>query len=140
MFAGVSRRVHHVVVAVPALVGVCALTVAVSGCATHPAPNPDAATRPVTIEVNNNVTPPVVATIWIQENGSGGARRQLGTAPGAQSTTFTFTPRQFGIQYALTAEPPTGKSLKRNISIDNESITSVKWSLRENVASYFGTN
>ena len=139
MFEGVSRRVHHVVVAVPTLASVCALTLALSSCAKHPTPNPDAATHQILIQVNNNVVPVVLYTIWAQEN-TGGQRLRLGDAPGNQRTSLPFTPRMFGQQYTLQAVPPLGNTRTRTISIDNESITMLTWSLNENVVSYFGTN
>jgi hypothetical protein len=139
MFARVSRRVHHVVAAVPALVAVGALTLGLSGCAKHPTPNPDAATHQIIIQVNNNVVPVVLYTIWVQET-PGGSRQRLGDAPGNRPTSLPFTPRLFGQQFTLTAVPPLGTNLSRTFSIDNEGITMLKWSLRENVLSYFGAN
>ena len=125
---------------VPAFVAIGALTLALSSCAKHPNPNPDAATHAITIQVDNNVIPTFVFTVWIREGGTGGTRRQLTTAPGSQVTTVEFTPRMFGMQYSLEAEPPMGTTIKRSFSIDNESITMLKWDLKNNVLSYFGQN
>ncbi len=140
MFARVSRGVHQIVAAVPALVTVGALSLALSGCAKHPTPNPDAKTHAITVQVDNNLMTPTSFDIWIQESGNGGTRRQVLTAPGARVTAMSFTPRMFGIQYVLEAVPPIGNTIRSTVSIDNESITSLKWDLRNNVVSYFGAN
>ena len=91
------------------------------------------------IQVNNNVVPVTLYTIWVREN-TGGPRVRLGDAPGNQAISFPFTPRLFGQQYTLEAVPPLGATRTRSFSIDNEGITMLKWSLRENVVSYFGAN
>jgi hypothetical protein len=139
MFASLFRTVRPAASGVVTAVALTVLTLASSSCAKHPAPNPDAATHAITIQIDNNVIPTFVFTIWIRE-GNGGARTQLGTAPGSQSTTLTFTPRMFGMQYTLEAQPPLGTTIKRGLSIDNESITMLKWDLKNNVLSYFGNN
>jgi hypothetical protein len=140
MFARLSRGAHQVVAVVPVFVAIGALALVLSSCAKHPNPNPDAATHPITIQIDNNLMTPTVFAIWIQEAGGGGTRRQVVNAPGAQVTTMSFTPRMFGVQYTLEAVPPIGSTIRRNFSIDNESITSLKWDLRNNVLSYFGQN
>jgi hypothetical protein len=141
MFAQLSRRVHRAVSTMVTLGAVGAFTMALSGCAKHPAPNPDAATHPIIIQIDNNITPTYVFAIWVREGtGGGGTRRQIGNAPGAQVTSIPFVPQLFGQQYTLEAVPPLGSTIRRTFSIDNESITMLKWSLNQNVLSYFGQN
>jgi hypothetical protein len=139
MLARLSRGVRHTVAAVPALVTAGALALALTSCAKHPAPNPDAATHPITIQIDNNVIPVYLFTIWLREGGKGGSRRQLTTAPGSQVTTVTFTPRMFGMQYTLEAQPTLGTTITRGFTIDSEGTTMLKWDLRNNVLSFFGS-
>jgi hypothetical protein len=118
---------------------VLALTIGATGCAKHPEYDADAQVQPITITVDNNIMTPTVYTIWVtQGNTTGGSRRQLGDAPGSKVTTFNFTPLRFGQQYTIVAEPPTGRSISRPFSIDNASITGLKWQLQQNILSYFG--
>lgn len=133
------RAGHRTASAIMAIGTMVALTMGASACAKHPEYDADAATHPVTIQVDNNVVPNYVFTIYLREgSGSGGSRRQLGTAPGSQSTTFTFTPSRFGQQYTLQAEPPIGTTITRAMSIDNQGITGLRWNLQQNILSYFG--
>jgi len=141
MFAPRAHLTHRAASVVATAGTVAGLTLASSSCAKHPAPNPDAVTHAVTIQVNNNVIPAFTFSIWVREGtGSGGSRRELGTAGPNQTTIFAFTPRMFGQQYTLEAVPPLGTTLRRSFSIDNESITMLRWALDQNVVSYFGTN
>jgi hypothetical protein len=138
MYLMTHRARNRAISAIMTAGSVLAITLGAAGCAKHPEYDADAQTHPITITVDNNVSPPYVFTIWIREGSSGGSRRQLGTAPGAQVSTFNFTPLRFGQQYTIQAEPAIGTTVSRPFSIDNASITSLKWQLQQNILSYFG--
>jgi hypothetical protein len=147
LYLGVFMRVpayrigHRTIAAITTMGSVVALTLGASACAKHPAYDADAATHPVEIQVDNNVTPVYLFAIYLREgNGTGGSRRELGNAPGSQLSTFTFTPTRFGQQYTLQAVPPIGTTITRTLSIDNPNITSLRWNLNQNILSYFGNN
>lgn len=136
-----NRASHRTLSAIMTIGTVLTLTVGASGCAKHAEYDPDAATHPISVQVNNDVTPTSLFTIWIREGSSGGgSRRELGTAPGGTVSTFQFTPSHFGQQYTIQAEPPIGSTISRPLSIDNTGITGLTWRLSQNILSYFGSN
>ena len=94
------------------------------------------------VKVTNNLVTVTPLDVWLREGTDAGAnRRELGTAPGNQTATFTFTPSMFGQYYVLEADPPVGSPIQsRPFSVDNDGITAIQWTLDHNVVTYFGTN
>jgi hypothetical protein len=112
------------------------------GCAKHVTPNADTATHSVSIEVKNDFVDVTPVDVWLIDGTDAGAtRRDLGTVPGDGVMTFTFTPSLYGQYYVLEADVQMGRPMKSSkFSVNDESITRISWTLKNNVVTYFSTN
>ena len=97
--------------------------------------------RPIAVEINNNLTIPTELTVYIVTD-QGGSRYMLGTVPGAQTRTFTYTPVDLGQWYRFLAVRPLGNPISSpRFSLADGETTTVAWTAVPNqVQFYVGTD
>jgi hypothetical protein len=107
----IASRLARAASAACAVTGLVAiLGLAPVGCAGHQHLN-DAPPHPIGVEVNNNLTVPTELTVYVTED-QGGSRLQVGTVPGGQTKTLSFTPVSWGQTYRLIAERQLERPLR----------------------------
>lgn len=128
----VTSRFARAASAAGAVTGlVAALGLAPVGCAGHQHLN-DVPPHPVGVEVDNNLTVPTEVTVYVTED-QGGSRLQIGTVPGGQTKTLTFTPVSWGQTYRLLAERQLERPLRSpSFTIPNGQTGTIVWSVVPN--------
>jgi hypothetical protein len=114
-----------------------AVTVMALGCASlKKKPNEDDRPHPVGVEITNNLAVPTEVTVFLVQTG-GGTRQMLGTVPGTEVKTFTFTPITLSQEYRFIAE----RALERPVysqpfRIGSPETGLLEWSLLENIIGF----
>jgi hypothetical protein len=114
-----------------------AVTVTALGCASlKKKPNQDDRPHPVGVEVTNNLAVPTEVTVFLVQTG-GGTRQMLGTVPGTEVKTFTFTPITLSQEYRFVAQ----RALERPVfsqpfRIGSPETGLLEWSLLENIIAF----
>ena len=107
------------------------------GCAsTQKKGNEDDRPHPVGVEITNNLAVPTEVTVFVVQGG-GGTRQMLGTVPGTEVKTFTFTSITLSQEYRLVAE----RALERPVfsqpfRIGSPETGLLEWSLLENIIAF----
>jgi hypothetical protein len=127
-----ARRFVRVVSVTGTVSGVVAvLSVAALGCAGKQHVNEEPP-HPIGLEINNNLTVPTEITVYVTQD-QGESRQQVGTVPGAQTRTLTFTPVSWGQSYRLLAQRQLeGPIRSPAFTIPNGGVGTVGWSLVPN--------
>jgi len=119
-----------------AIAAFAGLVVAPLACAGHHHIS-EAPPHPIAVQVNNNITVPTELTVYITQDG-GGTRSQLGTVPGAQSKTFTYTPVSWGQSYRFLAERQLAGPLRSpSFTISDPQTGSIVWSVVPNQVQFY---
>ena len=119
-----------------AAVAIAALGAALAACAGHHHVN-EAPPHPIAVEVNNNLTTPTELTVFIVQD-QGGARRLLGTVPGARTTTFTYTPVAWGQTYRLVARAQLIGSIgSPTFTIADPQTGTIVWTVVPGIVQFF---
>jgi hypothetical protein len=138
MFAGkphLGRRPRVLSSAGVFLGGVAALLGA-AGCAGHHHIS-EAPPHPIAVEINNNLTVPTELTVFITQD-QGGIRQMLGTVPGAQTKTFTFTPVAWATTYRLLGDRPLGGPVRSPaFTVDDPSTGTISWNVIPNQVEFY---
>ena len=114
-----------------------AVTVTALGCASlKKKGNDDDRPHPVGVEITNNLAVPTEVTVFVVQSG-GGTRQMLGTVPGTEVKTFTFTPVTLSQEYRLVAE----RALERPVfsqpfRVGSPETGLLEWSLLENIIAF----
>jgi hypothetical protein len=133
-----GRRARVVLSASVYLGAMAGVGVGLAGCAAHHHVS-EAPPHPISVEVQNNITVPTELTVFVQPD-QGGARQMLGTVPGAQTRTFTFTPVSWGQQYRLTGRPPIGGPITSpRFTVNDPQTGTISWALVPNQVQFFNT-
>jgi hypothetical protein len=127
-----ARRFVRVVSVTGTVSGVVAvLSIATSGCAGKQRVD-EAPPHPIGLEINNNLTVPTEITVYVTQD-QGEQRLQVGTVPGAQTRTLSFTPVSWGQSYRLLAQRQLEGPLRSPpFTIPNAGVGTVGWSLVPN--------
>jgi hypothetical protein len=119
-------------------VAIAAAALTALGCASaqKKGNNDDDKPHPVGLEITNNLAVPTEITVFIVQGG-GGTRQMLGTVPGTEVKTFTFTPITLSQEYRLVAE----RALERPVysqpfRIGSPETGLLEWSLLENIIAF----
>jgi hypothetical protein len=114
-----------------------AVTVTALGCASlNKKGNEDDRPHPVEVEITNNLAVPTEVTVFLVQTG-GGTRQMLGTVPGTEVKSFTFTPITLSQEYRLIAE----RALERPVfsqpfRVGSPETGLLEWSLLENIIAF----
>jgi hypothetical protein len=65
----------------------------------------------VLVQVNNNLIPPTVISVYLVREGGGGGRRLLGTVTPGSETTLRYTGVTAGGNYRLVARATAGRDI-----------------------------
>lgn len=118
-------------------VAFAAAVVTALGCASaQKKGNDDDRPHPVAVEITNNLAVPTEITVFLVQTG-GGTRQMLGTVPGTEVKTFTFTPITLSQEYRLVAQ----RALERPVysqpfRIGSPETGLLEWSLLENIIAF----
>lgn len=133
-----SRRARVVFSAATYLTAMTGVAVGLGACASHHHIS-EAPPHPIAVEVQNNITTPTELTVFVQQD-QGGARQMLGTVPGAQTRTFTFTPVSWGQPYRLEGRRPLGGSVfSPRFTVTDPQTGTVAWALVPNQVQFYNT-
>ena len=133
-----GRRARAVLSAGAYLGAVAGLGGGLISCAGHHHIS-EAPPHPIAVEIQNNITVPTELTVFIQQD-QGGARQMLGTVPGAQTRSFTFTPVSWGQPYRLEGRPPLGGSIfSPRFTVNDPQTGTVTWALVPNQVQFYNT-
>ncbi len=133
-----GRRARVVLSASAYLGAVAGFGVGLAGCAGHHHVS-EAPPHPIAVEVQNNITVPTELTVFVQPD-QGGAQQMLGTVPGAQTKTFTFTPVSWGQSYRLIGRPNLGNSVTSpRFTVNDPQTGTVSWALVPNQVQFYNT-
>jgi len=131
-----GRRARVVLSASAYVSAVVGFGVGLVGCAGHHHVS-EAPPHPIAVEVQNNITTPTELTVFIQQD-QGGARQMLGTVPGAQTRTFTFTPISWGQPYHLIGRPNLGNPVTSpRFTVNDPQTGTVTWALIPNQVQFY---
>jgi hypothetical protein len=118
-------------------VAIAGIMLTALGCASaQKKGNEDDRPHPVGVEITNNLAVPTEVTVFVVQGG-GGTRQMLGTVPGTEVKTFTFTPITLSQEYRLVAE----RALERPVfsqpfRIGSPETGLLEWSLLENIIAF----
>jgi hypothetical protein len=105
-------------------------------CAGHHHIN-QAPPHPISVEINNNLTVPTELTVFVTQD-QGGPRQMLGTVPGAQTKSFTFTPISWDMTYRLIGQRPLGGPVVSPRFVINDPETGVvSWNVIPNQVEFY---
>jgi len=97
----------------------------------------EAPPHPIAVEVNNNLTVPTELTVYITQD-QGGTRQMLGTVPGAQTKTFTYTPIAWGQTYRFVAERQLSRPLgSPSFTISDPETGTISWNVIPNQVQFY---
>jgi hypothetical protein len=97
----------------------------------------DAPPHAIAVEVINNLTIPTELTVFIVED-QGGGRRMLGTVPGAQTRTFSFTPLDWGRTYRLLAERQLARTIfSPRFTVSDAETATISWQAIPNMVQFY---
>jgi hypothetical protein len=114
------------------------LGVGLAGCASHHHIS-EAPPHPIAVEVTNNITVPTELTVFVAQD-QGGSRQMLGTVPGAQTKTFTFTPLSWGQPYRLEGRRPLGGSVfSPRFTVTDPETGTVSWNVVPNQVQFYNS-
>jgi len=131
-----GRRARVVLTAGAYIGAVTGFGVGLAGCAGHHHIS-EAPPHPVAVEVQNNLTIPTELTVFVTQDG-GGTRQMLGSVPGAQTKTFTFTPLSFGQPYRLEGRTPLGRIVfSPRFDITDPETGTVTWAVIPNQVQFY---
>lgn len=133
------RRHARVVLSAGAYFGaVAGLGVGLSACAGHHHIS-EAPPHPIAVEVQNNITVPTELTVFVEQD-QGGARQMLGTVPGDQTRTFTFTPISWGQPYRLLGQRPLGGPVfSPRFTVNDPETGTITWSVIPNQVQFYNS-
>jgi hypothetical protein len=115
---------------------VAALGIAPVACAGHHQIS-EAPPHPIAIEVNNNLTIPTELTVYVTQD-QGGTRTMVGTVPGAQTKTFTYTPIAWGQSYRFVAERQLAGPLRSPaFTISDPETGTISWMVVPNQVQFY---
>ena len=93
--------------------------------------------HPIAIEVHNNLTLPTELTVFVAMD-QGGSRQMLGTVPGAQTRTFTFTPLSWGQTYRFFADRQlAGRIVSPTFTISDPETGTIEWTVYGNMVQFY---
>lgn len=105
-------------------------------CAGHHHIN-QAPPHPIAVEINNNLTVPTELTIFVTQD-AGGIRQMLGTVPGAQTKSFTFTPSSWDMTYRLVGQRPLGGPVvSPRFTVNDPETGVVSWNVIPNQVQFY---
>jgi len=94
--------------------------------------------HPIAVEIQNNLTIPTELTVYITQD-QGGGRQMLGTVPGAQTKTFTYTPFAWGQSYRLIGQRPLGGSIgSPPFTLADPEVGTISWAVIPNQVQFYG--
>ena len=133
-----DRRARIALTAGAYLGAVAGFGVGLVGCAGHHHIS-EAPPHPIAVEVQNNLTVPTELTVFVTQD-QGGSRMMLGTVPGAQTKTFTFTPVSWGQPYRLEGRPPMGGGIySPRFQVNDPETGTITWSVIPNQVQFYNT-
>jgi hypothetical protein len=93
--------------------------------------------HPIAVEINNNLTVPTELTVFITQD-AGGIRQMLGTVPGAQTKSFTFTPISWDMTYRIVGERPLGGPvISPRFNVNDPETGVVSWNVIPNQVEFY---
>ncbi len=108
-----------------------------SACASSHHRTNEAPPHPIAVEVQNNLTVPTELTIYIAQD-QGGFSRMIGTVPGNETKTFTFTPISWGDRYRLIGRRQLGPPLRSPpFTIASDRTGTIAWSLVPGIVTFY---
>jgi hypothetical protein len=135
--SGVGHRLGRVMASASTVVGIAALLgMGPLACAGKHHIN-EAPPHPIAVEINNNLTVPTELTVYVVQD-QGGPRQMLGTVPGAQTKTFTFTPLAWSQTYRLLGERQlSGPVRSPSFTISDPETGTVSWAVIPNQVQFY---
>jgi len=93
--------------------------------------------HPIAIEVHNNLTLPTELTVFVTLD-QGGSRQMLGSVPGAQTRTFTFTPLSWGQTYRFIGERQlAGRIASPPFTVSDPETGTIEWTVYGNMVQFY---
>jgi hypothetical protein len=133
-----GRRARIVLSAGAYIGAVAGFGIGLAGCAGHHHIS-EAPPHPIAVEVQNNITIPTELTVFVTQD-QGGARQMLGTVPGAQTKSFSFTPLSWGQPYRLEGRTPLGRSVySPRFQVSDPETGTVTWAVVPNQVEFYNT-